>query len=78
MGLLDSVKGKAIDFLWGIAMKKGAVKAAQVLIAWVSSLPLEHYGVQVSFQEAAVVAAIAGLLEMGRNALKVKLGVKGI
>ena len=23
MGLLDSVKGKAIDFLWGIAMKKG-------------------------------------------------------
>lgn len=78
MSLLENLKGKAIDFVWGIAFKKGAKKAAQVLIAWVSSLPLESYGVSVSFQEAAVVAAISGLIELGRNALKHKFGVKGV
>jgi len=78
MGVIGKIKNKAAEFLWSIAMKKGAKKIAQVLIAWVSSLPLESYGVNVSFQEAAVVAAIAGMIEVLRNYMKQKMGVKGI
>jgi predicted oxidoreductase len=78
MGIIDNLKGKAVDWLFSIALKKGAKKLAQVLIAWVASLPLEAYGVSVGFQEAAVVAAIAGALEVARNWLKHKVGVSGL
>ena len=78
MGFLDSIKGKAVDWLFSIALKKGAKKLAQVLIAYAMTLPLEAYGVAISFNEAAVVAAIAGVLEIARNWLKHKVGVKGL
>ncbi len=66
MGLVDKLKSKAVDFLYGLMVKKGAKQAAQLLIAYILSLPLDSWGVSVKFEEAAVVAAIAGLLEMGR------------
>ena len=78
MSLLDGLKDKATKWLLSVALKKGAVKLAQVLIAYMATLPLETYGISVQFHEAAVVAGIAGLLEIARNWLKHKAGISGI
>jgi len=78
MGLIDSLKGKAYEFIWKIAAKKGLNAGVKALMAWVASLALEQYGISISFEEAAVVAAGTALLEVARNYMKHKLGVKGL
>jgi len=78
MGLFDALGKKVGDFLWGIALKKGSKAAAKAIMAWVASLPLDQYGVSVSFEEAVFIAAATLALEAARNWLKHKVGVKGL
>jgi len=74
MSILDDVKGKAFEFLWGIALKKGLKAGSKALIAWVASLALEQYGISITFNEGAFIAGAATLLEMARNYAKHKWG----
>jgi len=78
MGIFSNLKQRALEFVWKIAYKKGAKAAAGAIIAYISTLPLEQYGVSISFQEAALIAGITGLIEFGRNVLKHRFGVEGI
>lgn len=63
MGIKDKIEG----FLWSIALKKGAQAGAKAFMAWIASLPLEQYGVSVSFEEAAFMATATFLFETARN-----------
>ncbi len=72
MSLLDAVTNPVKKWLFSIAVKKGVKKFAQVAIAWVASVPFADYGISVSVEEGAFVAALTGVVEIARNFLKVK------
>lgn len=68
----DKLKTKAVGFIWAIALKKGLKKVAQMIAAYIVTLPLAKYGVTVSIEEAALYAGLVGLSEVARNWLKQK------
>lgn len=78
MGVVDSVK----DWVFGIAVKKAIKRLVQLLVAFAvgKGVPaiLANYGIAVDtakLETELIVAAYAGI-EILRNWLKVKVGVK--
>ena len=63
-------------WLWTIALKKGVSRAIQLVLAWLVSKGLNNWGVTVD-ENQLTVAIFAGL-EVLRNWLKNKVGVKFI
>ena len=73
MSIVDNVKG----WLFSIAIKKGVVSAAKLLVSYAIShgikLVVVVHGVNIDLQsEAAMIIAINSVLTMFRNYLKVK------
>ena len=64
------------NFLWSIASKKFAKILLQYVIAHLSRLALDKYGLSVSIDHAITEGAILSGLELGRNFVKTKTGWK--
>jgi len=77
MSIIDSAK----EWLFGIALKKSALKVAHVAAAWIiaqASAPsvqqaLGGAGVSVSVDPVELAAFLVGLTEIARNWVKVKI-----
>lgn len=74
----ESVK----EFFWGIALKKGVQAGVKALVSllMVKAGALSRFGISINFdtlQASGVVALVAGL-EVLRNFLKQKTGLKFI
>jgi hypothetical protein len=67
---------KVGDFLWFLALKKGAVQAATALIALVGTEAFA--GVDTTIVQKVILALVVGLINVGRNWLKVAKGVNGL
>jgi len=69
-------------FLWNIAIKKGVTALAKVIVAFLTSVKLApilaQYGVTIDpvVLIGSLTALLTGLLEMIRNWLKYKIGLK--
>ena len=72
------IKDKVASFLWGLMFKKGAKAGAKAVAAYLLSLPLEQYGISLDINQAAFIAAAVAIMEMGRNYLKQRWGVRGL
>jgi len=70
MGIVDSIEKKAIEWLWQKAAKKLIVRGVTLFVAWVMSLGLQQYGIEINSE--GITAAIYLGLETLRNWLKVK------
>jgi len=73
MSIIDTAK----TWLWNIALKKGVVSAAKLLVAWAIAhgitLAVVVNGIAIDFQnEAVMIVAINSGLTILRNFLKVK------
>lgn len=73
MNIIDTVK----DWLWGIALKKGIISAAKLLVAYAISHGIKVvvvvHGVAIdTTSETAMVVAINSGLTILRNFLKTK------
>lgn len=69
----NAIKGKAFDFLWSIAAKKGVKAAVQFVVAAAAAGALKKYGLDFNADPAILTAAMMALLEAARNWLKHKL-----
>lgn len=80
MKMIESFKEKLGSWLFGVALKKGAMRVVQLIISWVGSQNLSQYGVAIGFDEERFFLAVLGgltlLIEVARNFLKQKLGLK--
>ena len=71
-----------MNWLLSIALKKAVKESGKVAIGGalaglLAAKPLlAQFGVNLEWDEVAVVAAVTGLLDIVRNFLKVKLGIK--
>jgi len=79
MGLIDAGK----EWLLSVALQKGVNKAIMAFIAILGTkwLPvLESWGITINLNllQTALLAGSVGVVEVLRNFLKVKLGVKGL
>lgn len=63
-----------MTFSLNLMLSKAVMVAVRALIAFVGANTLSTYGVKVD--ETVLVASLMGLIEAGRNALKVKYGSK--
>ena len=61
------------EWLFRVAAKKGIQKAIQTFLAAYGS---HLAGAGITVDQSALIAALVGLLEVARNWLKVKQGVK--
>lgn len=72
------------EWVFNIALKKGVKTLASVVVAWVTSVAitsiLQGYGINVQVDkatlEAGMTALLTGGIEMLRNFLKTKYGIK--
>ena len=67
---------KVQDFLWYIALKKGAVQASTALLALVGTDAFA--GLDTTTVQKVTLALVVGLINVGRNWLKVKKGVSAL
>lgn len=70
MSIVDKVQDKAVEWLFGKAIKKAIAKGVTLVVAWVMGLGLSQYGVDVNSE--ALTAAIYMGLEVLRNYIKIK------
>lgn len=68
------IKGGKMNFSVSLMVSKAVMVAVRAAIAFVGADQLSNWGVSVN--EAVLVAGIMGLIEAGRNALKVKYADK--
>jgi hypothetical protein len=72
------------EWIWSIALKKGVARLAMVTAAFLASAKaaplLQQWGVTVDpdIMTGTLTATLTGALEVLRNWLKVKIGIKGI
>lgn len=70
MSIIDKVEGKVVEWLVGKAAKKAIARGVTLLVAWVMSLGLQKYGIEIN-KDAITVAIYMGL-EVIRNYVKIK------
>lgn len=70
MGIGDNIKDKVVEWLWQKAAKKLIVRGVTLLVAWITGLGLQQYGIDINAE--AITAAIYLGLETLRNYIKVK------
>ena len=63
---------KPLEWLWTLAAKKAVTRFVQTFLAAYST---QLAGAGITIEQGALIAALVGGLEFGRNWLKVKRGV---
>ena len=67
MKFIDKITGKVQDWFLSVALKKGAKRAAAVIIAWIISQPLEQDGIKAEFDQTLLAAALVSIIEVAKN-----------
>ena len=62
------------DFLWSIAIQKGVKQLIQLVLAWATAHGIGQFG--ISIDEPKLTAGIFAVLEVLRNWLKQKKGIR--
>lgn len=81
MTIIDDGVNAAKKYLFGVALKKGVVSAAKLIVAWAISHGIKFsgtvYGITIDLQDqAAMIVAINSGLTIVRNWLKVRFPEK--
>lgn len=63
------------DWLVSVALTKAVKRIVQLTVAYVTSLQLQKYGLDLTVNPEALTAAIYGGFEVARNYLKVKFNL---
>lgn len=63
-----------MNWLWSIALKKGVSRVVQLTVAWLAAQGLGQFGITIEVEK--LTAGLFGALEVFRNWLKVKKGIK--
>lgn len=74
--VLEKAKTAVTKWLFGFALKKAVKRVVQLAVAYATASKLSQYGVDVKLDPELLTAALYGGLDMARNYLKVKYGLK--
>jgi len=70
MSIIDSVKDKVVEWLWGKAFKKTIARGVTLLVSWIIGLNLSQYGLDIN-PELLTAAVYLGLDNV-RSFIKLK------